>query len=181
MQFNHWCNKLQKAEFTSLKKDIHLLYCLNFCTGGRLDLHKYHQKYPDAVARVENNPQLADKNSKDFYYIVEEQGAALLQYFRSNIILAKRVRESGNTGMRKRFQSPRVSRAKPLHLLSLPPPGLSIQYQTFDDAEPSPSKAPRTRSAAEVHEVPRAPCVHPGERMVEAKYTQRAGGIRDPR
>ena len=94
------------------------------------------------MALVENKPQLADKNSKDFYYAVEEQGAALLQYFQPNIILAKRGCESGETGMRKRFQTPRVGRAKSSHPLSLP--GLTIQYQTFDDAEPSPSKAPPT-------------------------------------
>ena len=29
-----------------------------------MDLHKYRQKYPEAMALVENNPQLADKTAK---------------------------------------------------------------------------------------------------------------------
>ena len=107
-----------------------MLYWIKSCTGGRLDLHKYYRKYPNAVALVENNPQTADLNNKDFYYTAEEQGTALRQHFEPNIVLAKRGRESGDTGMRKRFQSPQVSRANPSHPLSLP--GLTIQYQTLD-------------------------------------------------
>ena len=119
------------AEFTHhFRRMVHVLYWIKSCTGGRLDLHKYHRKYPNAVALVENNPQTADSNSKDFYYTAEEQGAALQQHFEPNIVLAKRGSESGDTGMRKRFQSPLVSRANPSHPLSLP--GLTIQYQTLD-------------------------------------------------
>ena len=76
---------------------------------------------------VENNPQLADKNNKDFYYTVEEQSKAVQQYF--NPILAKRGRESGNSGMQKKFKSPQARIAHPLHPHSLPLHGLSIQHQ----------------------------------------------------
>ena len=78
---------------------------------GVMSFEQSIEKYPDAMTLVENNPRLADKSSKDFYYTVEEQSTALLQYFQPNIILAKRGRESGDTRMRKRFQSPRISRA----------------------------------------------------------------------
>ena len=67
------------------------------CTHDQLDLHKYHRQYPEALTLVENNPQLADKNNKDFYYTVEEQSKAVQQYF--DPILAKRGSESGNSGM----------------------------------------------------------------------------------
>ena len=67
---------------------------------------------------VETNPQLANKNSKHCYYTVEDQSTALQQYI--NPILAKRGRESGNPGMRKKFKSPQASIALPMHPHSLP-------------------------------------------------------------
>ena len=98
----------EKREFTSFKRLIHLLYWINSCTGGRLNLHSYSRKYPEAMTLVENNYHSADKSSKDFsgYYTVEEQSAALRMYFDRNILLAKRGLETENSGMRKKFKSP---------------------------------------------------------------------------
>ena len=94
----------KKVEFTSLKKDIHLLYWINFCTGGRLDLHKYHGKYPDDGS-CKKQPPIGDKNSTDFYNTAEEQGTALLQYFRPNIILPN---EAVKVGIRTCAKGPKV-------------------------------------------------------------------------
>ena len=105
---------------------------------GVMSFEQSIEKYPDAMTLVENNPRLADKSSKDFYYTVEEQSAASLQYFDPNVILAQRGLESGNSGMSKKFKTPRASIAKPSHPNSLPPLGLSSQYQKIDATEPSP-------------------------------------------
>ena len=115
-----------------LRKSIHMIYWIKACIHDRLDLHKYHKKYPEAMTLVENNPHLADKNNKDFYYTVEEQSKAVQQHF--NPILDKRGRESGNPGMRKKFKSAQASIAEPLHPHSLPLlHGLSIQDPTFQN------------------------------------------------
>ena len=53
----------------------------NFMHSCRLDLNKYHCKYQKAVTIVENNPQSADKNNKEFYFTVKEQCAAVQKSF----------------------------------------------------------------------------------------------------
>ena len=63
----------KNTEFTSFKRIMHLLYWIKSCIGGRLNLHKYSRKYPEAMTLVVNNPNLADKNCKDFFYTVESK------------------------------------------------------------------------------------------------------------
>ena len=61
--------------------------------------------------------------------------------FRTNIILAQGGLETDDFGMSKKLKKRRASIANAQHLHSLPRLGLSIQYKTFEDAEPFPSRA----------------------------------------
>ena len=70
----------------SFKTDMPMYTCkmsmgITLSTGV-ISIEQSIEKYPDAMTLFENNPQLADKSSKDFYYTEEEQSAALLEVFR---------------------------------------------------------------------------------------------------
>ena len=68
-----------------------------------MDLNSYYSKYSFAVILVENNPEIADENSQESYFTVEEQNADVQQKFKCN---NKMSSETGDSKMQDLFKTP---------------------------------------------------------------------------